>query len=134
MKTFAQFAFTYGQTDRLTHEATLHWHREYTKMEAEQQGEMRDQWILNYLMGSLDVAEPKAQKIVDAKRTERSSAHQQAYDRARGQFAYHIVRKTSAKAEPAKAPRISREERAAWAAFVATVGADRAALIAKTLG
>jgi hypothetical protein len=134
MKTFAQFAFTYGQTDRLTQDATAHWHREYTKMEAEQQGEMRDQWILNYLMGSLDIAEPKAQKIVEAKRTERSSTHQQAYDRARGQFAYHIVRKTSAKAEPAKAPRISREERAAWAAFVATVGADRAALIAKTLG
>jgi hypothetical protein len=95
---------------------------------------MRDLWILNYLMGSLAIAEPKAQKIVEAKRTERSSAHQQAYDRARGQFAYHIVRAVSKKGEPVKAPRISREERAAWAQFVATVGAERAVLIAKTLG
>jgi hypothetical protein len=134
MKTFAQFAFAFGQSDRLTHEATAHWHREYTKMDAPQQGEMRISWLLNYLMGSLDIAEPKAQKIVDAKRTDRTAAHQQAYDRARGQFAYHIVRAVSKKGEPAKAPRISREERAAWAAFVATVGAERAALIAKTLG
>jgi hypothetical protein len=134
MKTFAQFAFAFGQSDRLTHEATAHWHREYTKMQPEQQGEMRDLWILNYLMGSLNIAEPKAQKIVDAKRTERSAAHQQAYDRARGQFAYHIVRNVSKKGEPAKRARIAAAERAAWEKFVATVGADRAVLIAKTLG
>ena len=41
MKTFAQFAFTYGQTDRLTHEATLHWHEQYLSFDSEQQGEMR---------------------------------------------------------------------------------------------
>jgi len=99
-KTFAQFAFTYGQTDRLTHEATEHWHSEYTKMEAEQQGEMRDQWLLNYLMGKLKLDETQAQEIVAASRNDRAVAHQRAYDRARGQFAYHIVRKTtSAKAE-----------------------------------
>ena len=134
MKTFAQFAFAGGKFDRLTHEATTHWHREYTKMQPERQREMRDLWILNYLMGLLEIAEPKAQKIVDAKRTERTAAHQKAYDRARKQFDYHIVRAVSKKGEPAKAPRISREERAAWERFVASVGAERAVLIAKTLG
>jgi len=99
-KTFAQFAFAYGQTDRLTHEATEHWHEQYLTFDAEQQGEMRVQWLVNYLMGKLKLNETKAQQIVAASRNDRSVAQQQAYDRARGQFTYHIERRVSAKAEP----------------------------------
>lgn len=128
MKTFAQFAYAYGQNDRLTHEATLHWHREYASMEAEQQGEMRDSWILNYLMGALDLSEPKAQKICDTSRDKRSAAHQKVYDRARAQFTYHIVRAGKSPKADTPAVRIPKAAREAFESHVLSLGLSKAQL------
>lgn len=128
-----EFAHNLGQHVRLTRDASLPLHNIYVAAEPEQQGEMRVSWLLNHLTGQ-GYTPKQAESVCAASRNDRSAEQQRDYDKARGDFTYHIVRSVSAKAEPAKAPRISREERAAWAAFVATVGADRAALIAKTLG
>lgn len=136
--TYTQFAYQLGQFVRKTREMSVVFHEEFLAADSERQGEMRDQWILNHLRGQ---GYDKADKIMEMGRPGsagkcRTHEQQQAYDKARGDFKYHVVRPTPKgnKAEPVKAPRISREERAAWAAFVATVGAERAAVVAKTLG
>lgn len=128
-----EFARRLGEHARLTRDASLPLHEGYVAADAAQQGEMRVSWLLNHLTGQ-GYTQKQAEAICSASRTERSAEAQRDYDKARQDFAYHIVRKTKSNKAEEKKPRISREERSAWAAFVSTVGADRAALIAKTLG
>ena len=138
--TIAQFANLLGQQYRKTLEASEPFHKLYGAATPEDQREMRDTWILNHMLGQgLD----KAAAIMERSRPGsagkcRTKAEQQAYDRARTDFGYHVVRakKSSAKAESAKAPtkvRVTREERAAWDAFVERVGGERAGIIAAAL-
>lgn len=156
----AEFARWIGELGAAQQRSAEPFHREFVGATPERQGEMRDQWVLGHLTGQFvtpklhgrDSKATAAEKKADMARAEalaekvmglsrpgsagkcRSAAQQAAYDRARADFRYHVMKpKTSKKAEPVKAPRISREERAAWAAFVAIVG-ERAAVIAKTLG
>jgi len=95
-----EFAHNLGQHVRLTRDASLPLHSIYAAAEPEQQGEMRVSWLLNHLTGQ-GYTQKQAETVCAASRNDRTAAHQQAYDKARGDFNYHIVRKTtSAKAEP----------------------------------
>ena len=103
---FNQFASAVGFNDSMTQEASLVFHNEYVKADEPKQAKMRTDWILNYLQGNLATRNPdqtlkallpesKAQAIMDTPRTERTKQHQRAYDRARHQFTYHVVRPES---------------------------------------
>lgn len=102
--TMTQIAKALGNNDRISREAMLPIHQAYTKADAAQQKQMREDWTVAYIEGNLSLTTLQAAKIAAQPRTERKPAHQQAYDRARQQFKYHVVRddkKGSNKAEPA---------------------------------
>ena len=95
-----EFAHNLGQHVRLTRDASLPLHNIYAAAEPEAQGEMRVSWLLNHLTGQ-GYTQKQAETVCAASRNDRSAEEQRDYDKARGDFAYHIVRKTtSAKAEP----------------------------------
>jgi hypothetical protein len=95
-----EFAHNLGQHVRLTRDASLPLHNIYVAAEPEAQGEMRVSWLLNHLTGQ-GYTPKQAESVCAASRNDRSAEQQRDYDKARGDFAYHIVRSVSAKAEVA---------------------------------
>lgn len=94
-----EFAHNLGQHVRLTRDASLPLHSIYAAAEPEAQGEMRVSWLHNHLTGQ-GYTQKQAETVCAASRNDRSAEQQRDYDKARGDFNYHIVRKTtSAKAE-----------------------------------
>jgi uncharacterized protein YwbE len=61
---------------------------------------MRVSWLLNHLTGQ-GYTPKQAESVCAASRNDRSAEQQRDYDKARGDFTYHIVRSVSAKAEVA---------------------------------
>ena len=125
---FNQFAFNVGEHAKQTREASLPLHKAYVKATPEQQADLRERWILNHLNGQgLNGGE-----ILPMPRTKRSKAQQQAYDKARADFAYHVVRKVKKPAAPAAAPvksmRISKHLRELAQALIDAAGDKDAAL------
>lgn len=122
---FNQFAFNVGKLRKSTREASLPLHQAYVKATPEQQADLRSRWILNHLDGQgLNGGE-----ILPMPRTKRTKAQQQAYDCARQDFAYHVVRKTKpTAAAPAKSMRISKHLRELAQALVDAAGDKAAAL------
>ena len=123
---FNDFAFNVGKLRKSTREASLPLHQAYVKATPEQQADLRERWILNHLNGQgLNGGE-----ILPMSRTKRTKAQQQAYDCARQDFAYHVVRKTkpAAAAAPAKSMRISKHLRELAQALVDAAGDKAAAL------
>ena len=125
---FNQFAFNVGKLRKSTREASLPLHQAYVKATPEQQADLRERWILNHLNGQgLNGGE-----ILPTPRTKRTKAQQQAYDCARQDFAYHIVRKAKKPVAPTAAPvksmRISKHLRELAQALIDAAGDKDAAL------
>lgn len=89
--TYAGFARDVGAHDQLTLEVSTVWHREYVKADAATRTARRDEFILNFMIGT-KCPEAKAKRIMEQSRTERTKDAQKLYDRARAKFTYHIVR------------------------------------------
>ena len=123
---FNDFAFNVGKLRKSTREASLPLHQAYVKATPEQQADLRSRWILNHLDGQgLNGGE-----ILPMPRTKRTKAQQQAYDCARQDFAYHVVRKVKkpAAAAPVKSMRISKHLRELAQALIDAAGDKAAAL------
>ena len=96
----SQFALGLGNSDRLTLEASVPFHKAYHKADVEGQAAMKLEFITGYVQGNLNTTPEKAAKIVALKRAERSAKDELAVNAAGKKFAYHIVRaETSAKTE-----------------------------------
>ena len=89
---FDTFAFNIGEQARLTRDASKPLHDAYTKATPEQQADLRTRWITKHLEGQ----KLNAGRILRKPRTERTAEETKAYDKARQDFAYHIVRKVKA--------------------------------------
>ena len=113
---FDQFAFNLGEQARLTRDASKPLHEAYTNATPEQQADLRTRWITKHIEGQgLD-----AGRILPKPRTERTADETKAYDKARQDFAYHIVRKVKAPAPTTKPKslRVSPAMREAAMAFL----------------
>jgi hypothetical protein len=88
----SQFALGLGNSDRLTLEASLPFHKAYHKADAEGQAAMKLDFVTSYVQGNLDTTPEKAAKIVALTRAERNPKDEKAVNAAGKKFAYHIVR------------------------------------------
>lgn len=97
----AQFARLVGEQYRKTREASMPFHVAYIAADAEQQGEMRVEWLQAHLEGQGYSAE-EAKVIREQSRTARSPQAGSAFSRAKSDFDYHVRRpsKVQAKSEP----------------------------------
>jgi hypothetical protein len=104
--TLAQFAFQTGLHGRKIRESSAPFHAHFLSLDPLGQKAMRAEYIVGHLEGQGYSADDAAW-IAAASRTERAREDQQAYDRARGDFAYHIEQtkgdKAKAKAKANKA-------------------------------
>lgn len=104
--TLAQFAFQTGLHGRKIRESSAPFHAHFLTLDPEGRKAMRAEYIVGHLEGQGYSAEDAAW-IAAASRTERAREDQQAYDRARGDFAYHVEQtkgdKAKAKANMAEA-------------------------------
>jgi hypothetical protein len=124
MNTLNQFAWQLGAHARITQAHSLVWHKAYVKATPETQAAWRADFIVHFLRGNLEVTEAQAKAIMGKSRTDRSTAHQNAYRAAEMKFNYHIRRKSSGDAEPAKPTRTTAAEKAAFARFLAAFDGD----------
>ena len=90
--TLNSFAFAVGTNDRMTLDASTPFHNEYAKADKPKQARMRTDWIVNYLQGNLSISNRQAIQVAEASRDDRATSEQQAYDRARAKFKYHVIR------------------------------------------
>jgi len=88
----SQFALGLGNSDRLTLEASLPFHRAYHKADAEGQAAMQLDFVTSYVQGNLKTTPEKAAKIMALTRAERNPKDEKAVNAAGKKFAYHIVR------------------------------------------
>jgi hypothetical protein len=101
--TLSQFAFQTGLHGRKIRESSAPFHTHFLTLDPEGQKAMRVEYIVGHLEGQGYSAEDAAW-IAAASRTERAREDQQAYDRARGDFAYHVEQtKGAPKGDKAKA-------------------------------
>ena len=108
MKTTELF-FALGQAKRLTHNATLDAHKEYTKATPEQQKQLRHDCIVQFIMGALSTDKKPctlatAERILSQSRDDRAKDAQDAYYQGNSKFRYHIIRPES-KPEPESSAR-----------------------------
>ncbi len=71
--TYQQFAQGVGATDRITLEASLAWHKEYVKLDAEKQSEWKHDFVLNYVIGRMDCSRDQAVVICGKTRVQRTA-------------------------------------------------------------
>lgn len=90
--TYQQFAEGVGRTDRITLDASLAWHKEYVKLNAEKQSEWRYDWVLNYVFGRMDCTAEQARVICDKTRVQRTVKEEQAVNAGGKKFSFHISR------------------------------------------
>ena len=121
------YAFLVGDTKRKTREGSLPYHVAYTGADAFQRKDLRDRWMLGHVMGSLDIDEIKADRILSKSRTERTKAQQDAYKQASADFSYHVIR-PEPKAVTTKSNRISAAHRKAAEAYLALFEDAKSAL------
>jgi len=107
--TLAQFAFQTGLHGRKIRESSAPFHTHFLTLDPEGQKAMRVEYIVGHLEGQGYSAEDAAW-IAAASRTERAREDQQAYDRARGDFAYHVERKERDAAKGGKANKTEQFE------------------------
>ena len=86
------FAHKLGLQQRQTREATLPYHLAYKPATPEQQKDLRRRWMLGHIMGSLEVDEVKADRILSQSRDDRKAEHQAAYRKASSAYEYHVIR------------------------------------------
>lgn len=135
MNTLNKFAWQLGAHARITREHSIVWHRAYTKAEPATQSKWREDFVVNFVMGNLEIDETKARKIVGKKRAERGIEQERAVNAAGAMFRYHISRDgAKSRTEPAKKVRVAQHERDAFNRFLAACGdAARAKAVIKAL-
>ena len=89
---FSQFAFGLGKQGRMLSESTLVWHLEYVEADSATRKAKLDEWLVQHLMGGLDVTQKVAERILSTPRTKRSDDNNKAYSKAYSDFRYHIIR------------------------------------------
>lgn len=90
--TYQQFAQGVGASDRITLEASLAWHKEYVKLNAEKQSEWKYDFVLNYVIGRMDCTAKQAEIICDKTRVERTAEQEKAFNAGGAKFRFHISR------------------------------------------
>lgn len=86
---FATFAHDLGAHTRITLDVSVVWHEQYNGADAVTRTSMREEFILNFMVG---YGCKNAQAIMAQSRDERSADDQRVYDAARAKFTYHVVR------------------------------------------
>ena len=86
-----------GQAERMTRDATLGAHKEYTKSTPEQQAKLMHDCIVQFIMGYLSTekkpfTEEAAERILSKSRDDRTKLAQDAYYKGYSKFRYHIIR------------------------------------------
>ena len=89
---FSQFAFGLGKQGRMLSESTLVWHLEYVKADSATRKARLQEWLVQHLMGGLNVTQRIAERILSTPRTKRSADNNKAYSKAYSDFRYHIIR------------------------------------------
>jgi len=89
---FSQFAFGLGKQGRMLSKSTLVWHLEYVEADSATRKAKLDEWLVQHLMGGLDVTQKVAERILSTPRTKRSDDNNKAYSKAYSDFRYHIIR------------------------------------------
>ncbi len=89
---FSQFAFGLGKQGRMLSESTLVWHLEYVEADSATRKARLQEWLVQHLMGGLDVTQKVAERILSTPRTKRSDDNNKAYSKAYSDFRYHIIR------------------------------------------
>jgi hypothetical protein len=90
--TYQQFAQGVGASDRITLEASLAWHKEYVKLDAEKQSEWKYDFVLNYVIGRMEVTAKQAEIICDKTRVQRTVEQERAVNAGNAKFRFHISR------------------------------------------
>ena len=90
--TYQQFAEGIGRTDRMTLEASLAWHKAYVKLSAEKQGEWKQDFVLNYVIGRMDCTKKQAEAICEKTRVQRTADEEKAVNGGGAKFRFHISR------------------------------------------
>lgn len=90
--TYKQFAYGLGKQSRLLRDTSLVWHKEYVKADTTERQAYRQEWMIEYMAGNLDVTQQVAERILSKTREERNKTQQASYLRASNQFKYHIIR------------------------------------------
>lgn len=90
--TYQQFAEGVGRTDRMTLDASLAWHKEYVKLNAEKQSEWKYDFVLNYVIGRMDCSRDEAVVICGKTRVQRTVKQEQAVNAGGKKFSFHISR------------------------------------------
>ena len=87
------FAFNLSTMTRKTLEASSPFHTCYAKADSAGQKQLRGEWMLGYIMGTLDCDAAKAERILSkGKGAGANAEHVKAIDRATSDFRYHVVR------------------------------------------
>ena len=89
---YTQFAFGLGKQQRLQREASHAWHLHYTKADSITRQARLQEWVVQHLMGQLNIKQPVAERILSTPRTNRSKENNLAYSRAYSDFRHHIIR------------------------------------------
>lgn len=121
------FANLLGQAHRKSREASLPFHEAYTEADAAQRSDLRQRWLVNHIMGSLDCDRKTADRILSQGRDDRSDKAQKAYKKASADFSYHVIR-PEAKPAAQVSHRISRAHREAAMAYLALFEDAKSAL------
>jgi len=143
MQQFDSLAFAVGAASQKTRSECDPIHAAFVAMDQTEQKELRRCWLIAHVAGQLSVvkkldvakATAAAEKVIEAGKGAGAKVESiRMIDRASSDFRYHVIRPTAtaAKGQQKKA-RTTAAEKAAWAAFVEAVGAQRAKLVAKTL-
>ena len=114
-----QLFFALGQAERLTKDATLQAHKDYTKATPEQQSQLRHDCLVQFIMGYTQCSSKAAERILSQSRDERSKQAQDAYYKGSSKFSYHIIRPTKGDAPATRKARISKHTRDAAETFLA---------------
>ena len=81
-----------GKAERLTKEATLGAHKEYTKSTPEQQAQLMHDCLVQYIIGYTACSQKAAERILSRSRDDRTKQEQEAYYKGYSKFRYHIIR------------------------------------------
>ena len=90
--TYQQFAQGVGASDRITLEASLPWHKQYLKLDAEKQSEWKYDFVLNYVIGRMDCTAKQAEIICNKTRVQRTAEQERAVNAGGAKFRFHISR------------------------------------------
>ena len=85
-------AIVHGTSARTSLTETVSFHKAYVAAEKDVQGEIRDEYMLGYIIGKAKLSEKATIIVMETPRAERTADEQKVYDCARASFRMHIVR------------------------------------------